>query len=180
VCPENGAAGSNDAWIFDIVVYPGFYSAFFIKRGSMTLKISIAAIIGLAALGGLYSNLRAQSARSVWDGVYTQDQAKQGQAFYGESCSSCHGDTLMGGESAPALAGGEFLSNWNGLTLGDLFDRIRTTMPQNRPGSLSREKNAAILAYMLSVSQFPAGKSALPQQSEVLKEIKIDASKPEK
>ena len=147
----------------------------------MNFKISALAIIGLAALGALYSNLHAQSAgRSVWDGVYTQDQAKQGQAAYNESCSSCHGDTLMGGESAPALAGGEFLSNWNGLTLGDLFERIRTTMPQNRPGSLSREKDTLILAYMLSVSQFPAGQTALPQQTEVLKEIRIDASKPDK
>ena len=146
----------------------------------MNLKISLLAIIGLAAAGAFYSNLRAQSAHTTWDGVYTQDQAKQGQGFYNESCSSCHGDTLMGGESAPALAGGEFLSNWNGLTLGDLFERIRTTMPQNRPGSLSREKNAAILAYMLSVSNFPAGKTPMAQQTEVLKEIKIEAQKPEK
>jgi len=147
----------------------------------MNFKISALAIIGLAAFGALYSNLHAQSSsRSVWDGVYTQDQAKQGQALYNENCSSCHGDTLMGGESAPALAGGEFLSNWNGLTLGDLFERIRTTMPQNRPGSLSRDKNTLILSYMLSVSQFPAGKTDLPQQTEVLKEIRIDASKPDK
>jgi S-disulfanyl-L-cysteine oxidoreductase SoxD len=146
----------------------------------MNLKISTLAIIGLVAFGALYSNLRAQSAKSVWDGVYTNDQAKTGQGLYNENCSSCHGDTLMGGESAPALAGGEFLSNWNGLTLGDLFERIRTTMPQNRPGSLGREKNAAILAYMLSVSNFPAGKAPLAQQTEVLKEIKIDAQKPGK
>ena len=146
----------------------------------MNLKHFIVAIVGLAVLGSLLSNLRAQSKRSVWDGVYTNDQAKQGQAFYGESCSSCHGDSLTGGESAPALAGGEFLSNWNGLTLGDLFERIRTTMPQNKPGSLGRPKNAAILAYMLSVSGFPAGKTELAQQKEVLDEIKIDASKPGK
>lgn len=146
----------------------------------MNFKISTLAIVSLVACGAMYSNLRAQSSKSVWDGVYTADQAKQGQSYYNESCSSCHGDTLMGGESAPALAGGEFLSNWNGLTLGDLFERIRTTMPQNRPGSLSREKNAAILAYMLSVSSFPAGSTALPQQTEVLKEIKIDAQKPSK
>ncbi|HYL35993.1 MAG TPA: cytochrome c [Bryobacteraceae bacterium] len=146
----------------------------------MKVKIKTMAIIGLAAAGAFYSNLRAQSpSRSVWDGVYTDAQAKSGQPMYNESCSSCHGDTLMGGESAPALAGGEFLSNWNGLTLGDLFDRIRTTMPQNKPQSLSRDKVAGILAYMLSVNQFPAGKTELPQQTEVLKEIRIDASKPD-
>jgi mono/diheme cytochrome c family protein len=148
----------------------------------MKVKITTLAIIGLASIGALYSNLRAQppSAHSVWDGVYTQDQAKKGQAAYNEQCSSCHGDTLNGGESAPALAGGEFLSNWNGLTLGELFERIRTTMPQNRPGKLSREVNVTILAYMLSANNFPAGNADLPQQTEVLKEIKIDAAKPDK
>ncbi len=144
----------------------------------MNFRTTIA-IMTLAALAPLCSNLRAQS-KSVWDGVYSQDQAKRGQAVYNTNCSSCHGDTLMGGESAPALAGGEFLSNWNGLTLGELFERVRSTMPQNKPGSLSRENNALILAYMLSVNNFPAGKTDLPQQTEVLKEIRIDAQKPGK
>lgn len=146
----------------------------------MKAKISMLAIIGFASLGALYSNLLAQDTRSVWDGVYTKDQAGKGQAAYNENCSSCHGDSLNGGESAPALAGGEFLSNWNGLTLGELFERIRTTMPQSRPGSLGREKNAEILAYILSANNFPVGKTDLPQQTEVLKEIKIDAAKPDK
>src|SRR5277367_6098028 len=134
----------------------------------MKVKTGTVALLALTVIGFQYSALRAQSARSVWDGVYTDDQAKRGQALYNEKCSSCHGDTLMGGESAPALAGGEFLSNWNGLTLGDLFERIRTTMPQNRPGSVSRDANAQILAYMLSANQFPTGKTELPQQTEVL------------
>jgi hypothetical protein len=51
-------------------------------------------------------------------------------------------------------------------------------MPQNRPGSVARPANAQILAYMLSANQFPAGKTELSQQTEVLKEIKIDAQKP--
>jgi mono/diheme cytochrome c family protein len=133
----------------------------------MKVKTTTVALVALTVIGVQYSGLRAQSPRSVWDGVYADAQAKQGQALYNDKCSSCHGDTLMGGESAPALAGGEFLSNWNGLTLGDLFERIRTTMPQNKAGSLS-----------LSVNQFPTGKTELPQQTEVLKEIKIDAQKP--
>src|SRR5271165_3784359 len=148
----------------------------------MKFKFVTLAIIVLAAMGAGYSTLRAQSSdsRSVWDGVFTEEQAKRGQPAYNENCSSCHGDTLSGGEMAPALAGGDFLSNWNGLTVGDLFDRIRTTMPLNKAGSLSREKNAAIVAYILSACQFPAGRSALPQDSDVLKEIRIDASKPVK
>lgn len=121
----------------------------------------------------------SQNQRSVWGGVFTEEQAKRGQARYNQLCASCHGGALEGGESAPPLAGGEFLSNWNTLTVGDLFDRTRSTMPQTKPGSLSREANAEIMAYLLSANQFPAGKEALPQNSEVLREIRIEAVKPE-
>jgi mono/diheme cytochrome c family protein len=122
----------------------------------------------------------AQTSKSVWDGVFSDAQAKRGQERYAAQCAVCHGDTLAGGESAPPLAGGEFLSNWNGLTVGDLFDRTRSTMPQSKPGSLSREANAEIIAFILNSNQFPAGKDDLPQASEVLREIKVEAVKPEK
>ncbi len=89
----------------------------------------------------------AQTSRSVWDGVYTSDQAKRGSALYANACASCHGSALNGGESAPPLTGGEFFSNWDGLTVGDLFDRIRVSMPADNPGKLTREQDADILAY---------------------------------
>src|SRR5438309_5295298 len=126
----------------------------------MRIRRAVAAVMGLAGIGV------SQSQRSVWDGVFTAEQAKRGQARYAEQCASCHGDTLGGGESAPPLAGGEFLSNWNTLTVGELFDRTRSTMPQNKPGSLNREAASDILAFLLSANQFPAGRSDLPQASE--------------
>lgn len=134
----------------------------------------------IAFLGLLAGALFAQESRSVWDGVYTKEQAQRGGAAYAEECASCHGLTLNGGEMAPPLTGGEFMSNWNGLTVGDLFDRIRTTMPADRPGRLNREKNADILAHILSMNQFPAGSMELSRQSEALKEIRIESVKPEK
>ena len=125
--------------------------------------------------------LRAQApadTRSVWDGVYTDEQAKRGEAVYRKECAACHGDMLTGGESAPALTGGGFLANWNGLTLGDLFDRIRKTMPQSTPGRLTRQQDADVLAFMLSINKFPAGKAELYRQSEMLKEIRFETKKP--
>jgi quinoprotein glucose dehydrogenase len=124
-------------------------------------------------LGGI-GLLAAQTSRSVWDGVYTSEQAARGSALYASNCASCHGSALGGGESAPPLTGGEFFSNWNGLTVGDLFERIRISMPADRPGRLTREQNADIVAFMLSVSEFPAGKSQLDRQAEVLKQIRIE------
>src|SRR5438105_8051005 len=92
--------------------------------------------------------LRAQEAsetRSVWDGVYTEEQAKRGEEVYRKECAACHGDMLTGGESAPPLTGGAFQANWNGLTLGDLFDRIRKTMPLSKPGRLRSEEHTSEL-----------------------------------
>jgi mono/diheme cytochrome c family protein len=122
----------------------------------------------------------AQATRSVWDGVYTSEQAARGGTLYANNCASCHGSALGGGESAPPLTGGEFSSNWNGLTLGDLFERIRISMPADRPGKLTREQDADVLAYMLSVGGFPMGKAELERQTEVLKQIRIDSTKPDK
>jgi len=132
--------------------------------------VALGIILGLAAI--------AQTTRTVWDGVYTEDQAKRGEAFYGKECASCHGGELTGGESAPPLSGDSFFGNWNGLTLGDLFERMRVSMPQNAPGSLSRQENVDILAFILKVNQFPAGKAELDRQTEILKQIKFDSTKP--
>jgi mono/diheme cytochrome c family protein len=134
----------------------------------------------LLALCALHFLSNAQTWHSVWDGVYTDEQAKRGRGLYSQHCGSCHGAVLEGGESAPALAGSEFLSNWNGLTVGDLFERIRSTMPQDKPRTLSREVNADILAYILNANQFPAGTTELPHAAEVLKGIRIESTKPEK
>jgi S-disulfanyl-L-cysteine oxidoreductase SoxD len=146
----------------------------------MRIGLAAAAITGLAALGAFYS-LRAQSplARSVWDGVYTEDQANRGRASYGRECAGCHGESLTGADEVPALAGGAFLSNWDGLTVGDLFERIRISMPADRPGKLNREQIADILSYLLAFNRFPPGKTELERQTEILKEIRFESSKPD-
>lgn len=132
--------------------------------------MTIAAVLALATLFAL-------EGQTVWDGVYTAEQAKRGATLYADQCANCHGLALTGGESAPPLTGGEFLSNWNGLTLGDLFDRIRQTMPADRPGTLTRAQTASVLAHVLNAGGFPAGQSELPTQSEFLKQIRIEAVK---
>ena len=135
------------------------------------MKWAIAAITLSAAA------IAAHVSRSVWDGVYTAEQAQRGEALYTRQCARCHGAQLTGGEAAPPLAGGDFLSNWNGLTVGDLFERVRISMPADRPGQLTREQNADILAHILRANQFPAGKSELEQQAEVLKQIRIEPAR---
>jgi quinoprotein glucose dehydrogenase len=122
---------------------------------------------------------QSRPAASVWSGVYSTQQAQRGQSQYGQSCSFCHGQSLAGAEMASALAGADFLDKWSGQTVGDLFQRIRTTMPLNSPGRLSPDVVADITAYMLSVNRFPAGQSELPQDNQALRGIRIEATKPQ-
>ena len=147
-------------------------------RSGRRFAALVVAFVLLAIGGALARTGQDQEKRSVWSGVYSSEQAKRGEGTYAESCAACHGATLEGGEMAPPLVGGLFNSNWNGLTLGDLMERTRIGMPQNNPGSLSRQQYADILAFMLATGQFPAGQAELPRETEVLKLITFEASKP--
>ena len=121
---------------------------------------------------------QAQEApRTVWDGVFNEEQAKRGQAVFLEECSTCHGRDLEGADMTPPLTGAGFMSNWDGLTVGDLVDRIRISMPLNRPGALSRQQNTDVVSYILRFNQFPAGKEELPRDVQALKQILFKASK---
>ena len=115
--------------------------------------------------------------QSQWDGLYTAEQARRGDALYAEHCAACHGADLMGAE-APPLNGMAFAANWNGLPLADLFEQIRATMPATSPGSLSRPQYADILAFVLSKGSAPSGAAELPSQTEALKQFKFVAQNP--
>ena len=131
------------------------------------------------AAAGMLALLRGQPPASVWDGVYTEAQTGRGKPLYDRECAACHGTSMNGGEEAPPLTGPAFMANWSGLSVGDLFERIRLSMPEGRPGTLSRQQNADILAYMLNVNQFPAGKAELQKDTDRLKQIRFLAEKPE-
>jgi mono/diheme cytochrome c family protein len=141
--------------------------------------LRIILLFGAAVLIAGSGFLGADQTRSVWDGVYTEAQAKRGQEIYDRQCSGCHGDTLMGGDDAPALAGDAFLANWNGMSVGDIFVRIRRTMPEDEPGKLTPQQNSDIVAHLLSANHFPAGKAELDTQAETLKQIKFESAKPQ-
>jgi S-disulfanyl-L-cysteine oxidoreductase SoxD len=149
---------------------------------TLDAKLGIAAIIGLAAIGAMRSAARAQESaqatRSVWDGVYTTEQEKRGAAQYTSNCARCHGEDLAGTDEAAPLTGPAFLANWDGLTVGDLAERILRTMPQNDPGHLTRRQVADIITHVLKFDGFPDGKSELDPRVEVLRQIRIEASKP--
>jgi DNA-binding beta-propeller fold protein YncE/mono/diheme cytochrome c family protein len=160
----------------------------------MKIRIAMVTLIPVAVAIALPSPVRAKQTtlsqqtpasssteptQSVWDGVYTEEQANRGGALYAQRCARCHAPDLTGGEIAPALNSGEFKSNWTGLSIDDLFERIKVSMPQDNPGSLSRQQTADIVAFVLSKGGFPKGKTELAREAEVLKTIRFEENKPE-
>jgi quinoprotein glucose dehydrogenase len=119
-----------------------------------------------------------QAAPQAGGPIYTAAQAARGQTLYTQRCAVCHGPGLEGIEMAPSLAGGDFMDRWSGQSIGALFERTRATMPKDRPGSLSRDANADIIAYILSVNKFAPGQRELPGDAQTLNQIKFDAVKP--
>ena len=138
----------------------------------MTTKtLLLASFIASAAI------VAAQSGTSVWDGVYSAAQAAKGEALYKTNCSSCHGEDLQGSGPMPGLSGEDFRKEWDGQTVGDLFARIQTTMPGDKPGKLSPDVNATILAFLLKSNGFPAGNADLKGDNATLDKIKFQAQK---
>jgi mono/diheme cytochrome c family protein len=117
--------------------------------------------------------------RSAKEGVYTTGQAGRGRTAYDEKCASCHGSmSVVTPEMAALLNDSGFQNSWRDRSLAQLFSRIRETMPQDKPNTLSPEETAAIVAYILSGNQLPAGDTDLPTDLEILKEIRVDAGEP--
>lgn len=116
---------------------------------------------------------------TVWDGVFTEEQAAKGAKLYEQQCIACHSDqpgVLSGHGPSPSIVGEDFLYNWVDSSVADLFDVIRQTMPQAAPNSLDAQQYANITAYLLQVNGFPSGASPLlAEEYAALQNVWIEA-----
>jgi len=108
---------------------------------------------------------------TIWNGVYTDSQAKMGQRVYQQVCAECHLDDLSGAERATILIGEQFLSRWNDLSLSDMVNTIRDTMPPGAVGSLSDQETVNLTAYLLHKNKVHSGDTELSTNREELLNI---------
>ena len=144
----------------------------------MKMRIAVFSIVGLSVFGLSRVPVSAGQAagKTSWDAVYSAAQATKGEAVYTDKCARCHGVSLSGAD-APPLVGADFAADWDGLSIYQLFDRTRSSMPQDEPGSMSREDTAATVAFMLQKNGFPAGSADLATSADALNAIKYVATK---
>mgnify|MGYP002031265607 CR=1 FL=1 len=124
-------------------------------------------LIVLCAISTNSLNIQAQQPQRT-PASYTIEQADAGLASYSQNCASCHGENLDDGPFAPPLRGVEFQSKWQVRSLEVLFNETATTMPQDRPGSLSDDEYIHLLAFMLQENGIESSSTELPTDMSAL------------
>lgn len=95
---------------------------------------------------------------SIFDGVFTEEQAERGRALYGDYCTACHGGNLRGTwNMGPSIAGFRFERDWVGSTVGELFAYLKEEMPKDDPGILIDSEYVDVIAYILFRNEYPFG-----------------------
>lgn len=142
-------------------------------RAATATRVSVAGLIGIAGLAMFTPTASAQggdppavSSGSTLAGVYTDVQATRGEAVFNKSCIDCHVPSDYQGDA--------FKSKYVGGTAFDMFEAIRSAMPQSDPGSLPRQQYADLLAYFFKINALPAGTSEIGTEPEALKAIKVE------
>ena len=119
--------------------------------------VTMIAAAGLAASSARTFAAQAPQAsgKTVWDGAYSDAQAKRGEAVYVAECVSCHGEDLSGQQGR--LIGDRFMRDWREDNLNNLFRRTKAVMPRRAPGILTDGQYFDVVAYVLQQNGFPAG-----------------------
>lgn len=102
---------------------------------------------------------------TIWDGVYTAEQADRGANTASTVCFACH--------SANEWRTPMFIRVWSGRPIHQMWENLRMTMPYDSPGRLTAQEYADVVAYMLELNNVPAGDTELPSNADGLMQITV-------
>ncbi len=92
-------------------------------------------------------------------------QLDLGEQWFRSACLECH--------AVRGLDNADFRLKWQGRSAYDLFERIRSTMPESKPGSLTQGTYAAIVAYLMKLNGMPVGARRVSSDSTALTTIRL-------
>ena len=136
---------------------------------------SVAAGLMLLGATGIAQG-QEPAAKSTASGVFSNEQAKSGEAAYSANCVTCHGAELRSTDrEVPHLSDKSFKFGWIGKTIAEKFEFVRDTMPPKEEHSLSDQVYLDIVTYILKFNKVPAGNQELKPDLGILKQITIAA-----
>ena len=101
---------------------------------------------------------------------YAAEQAVRGAQVYAATCARCHPPGQLDGQP--------FAIAWNEARVSTLYNTLRNTMPQDKPGSLTDQEYVDVIAYLLQRSKVPAGATPLAPDSAALRQVRIAVAQP--
>ena len=112
--------------------------------------------IAVMFLFALATMAQDNAGKTVWDGVYTADQAKRGDAVFTRRCLKCH---------STGFERTGFVERWREDRLSGFFNFISTYMPRDNPGSATQNEYLDIASYIMSNNDLPAGAQELSYEA---------------
>ena len=132
--------------------------------------------VTVLAMAGLFTILPVWAAEDTTPatGTFTEEQFERGAQLYADECALCHGDNLEAGV-APSLLGATFRKAWSriGANVGELYNRIATTMPPGQLGRLDDIQNLEILSFILGRNNVLVGTEELKADYDYLSVIPL-------
>jgi len=140
------------------VLYPVFYSA---------LASAVVVALSAATASRLEAQVDSTKTDSTAKTIVDQEQAVRGMSVFTKTCVECH--------TKSDITGTDFKIKWHGRPVYDLFDVIRTTMPDDKPGSMPQDQYIDVIAYLLRINGAASGGAVLVSTDTVgLRKAKIE------
>lgn len=139
----------------------------------------LAAVVAASVFGGsrmsaqrplAVSSLRAAMFVADSAKLYTEAQAEEGAKVWTATCVGCH--------ETKDVTSADFRTKWVGRSLFEMFEQIRTTMPDDGPGSLTRDQYLHSVVYILKLNGLPAGDTPLVADSAAMSAVKFELPSP--
>lgn len=126
-------------------------------------KFSTATLMTLILATGAIADAGA-APTALGEGVYTAEQAANGQPTFEQNCSTCHNADFYK----------TVFQTWRGQPLQYLFEQIMSAMPADKPGALLDSEYEDVMAYVLQITGFPEGDTRLQYANGMMREIPVE------
>jgi S-disulfanyl-L-cysteine oxidoreductase SoxD len=135
-----------------------------LMRGCISFWSAALFVVVVPQLGSAQAQ---ENGKTIWDGVYTEEQADRGEVTVRDNCLICHAQSEW---THPM-----FLSMRSGRPVYDMYEQLRMTMPYDAPGRLTAGEYADVVSFLLKLNSAPAGEEELPADPEGLSAIAVTA-----
>jgi cytochrome c5 len=113
----------------------------------------------------------APAAAGLPAGLFSQAQANRGRDQFRSMCTECH--------TAGEFSDNAFKVKWSRRSVGDLYEFIHTSMPDDAPGILTESQAIDLTSYILEMNGFESGSRQMQTDQAALDGISLSALRSE-